>query len=182
MDITRRKFIVGAACAAAGIAVASKPIVAAASYYDYTPLSFVNLHTNERMTVRYRDSQGYIASAMNEINHFFRDFRTGEVVKIDPKLIDQIYSLNNYLDRNNTIELISGYRSPATNGMLASHSKGVAQKSFHMLGQAADINMPKQVLSDIYGLAKSFKSGGTGIYSGSKFVHIDTGPVRTWVG
>jgi len=183
MNINRRNFLLGmGAILASGLlpdlALANK--IAIMPYKDFPALSFYNIHTNEKLSVKYRDKNQYIASAMTEIKDFFRDHRNGEEKDIDPLLIDRIFGLNQYFGGNNVIELISGYRSPASNASLNKKSKSVAKNSYHLKGMAADIFLPEKHLAELYQVAKLQNSGGSGIYVRSNFVHVDTGPVRSW--
>jgi uncharacterized protein YcbK (DUF882 family) len=56
----------------------------------------------------------------------------------------------------------------------------VAAQSLHLLGQAIDIRVPGLELKDLYKAAVELRGGGVGIYTGSNFVHVDVGRVRTW--
>ena len=76
--------------------------------------------------------------------------------------------------------LISGYRSPGTNAMLRSRSSGVAKNSRHLVGEAADLRLNSRSVNQMARAAQACKGGGVGRYSGSNFVHMDCGPVRTW--
>ena len=180
MDVSRRNFIIGGVCAVAYAAIPRFSL--ASSYTDFKPLTLFNLHTSEKLAVKYRDQGQYFSSALNDIKDFFRDYRNGEQHQIDPRLLDRVYALDQYFGSNNTIELISGYRSPTTNSMLSERSSGVARNSFHMHGKAADIRFTGKNLNNMYEAAKSMNFGGTGIYGKSQFIHVDTGPVRSWVG
>ena len=98
----------------------------------------------------------------------------------DKRLFDLLYTLKTTLNTDNEIHVISGYRSPKTNAMLAGKSGGVAKKSYHMQGMAMDIAIPGVKLKTIRDAALSLKLGGVGYYPKSGFVHVDCGPVRHW--
>ena len=87
---------------------------------------------------------------------------------------------HNLMDVNEPYMLLSGYRSPKTNAMLRSRSRGVAKNSLHMQGKAADLRLSTRSVSQIARAAKACHGGGVGRYSGSNFVHMDCGVVRTW--
>lgn len=173
---SRRTFL---ATAAAGAAVLAMPSIVRASNASRR-LSFHNLHTEERLAATYWVDGRYDEGALNEINHVLRDFRTGDVFAMDPKLMDLLDGLQRRLGKEKTYAVISGYRSPKTNAMLRSNSNGVAKKSFHMKGQAVDIAMGGVDLRDVHHAALDLKAGGVGLYTKSGFVHVDTGPVRSW--
>ncbi len=87
---------------------------------------------------------------------------------------------HNLLNIDEPYMMLSGYRSPATNGMLRSRSRGVAKNSLHMVGQAADLRWASRSVNQMAKAASACRAGGVGRYSGSNFVHMDCGPVRNW--
>ena len=111
-----------------------------------------------------------------------RDHRTGETHPIDTDLVDQLAALQRRLDAPAPLVLISGYRSPATNEALRQRSSGVARSSYHLSGRAADVRVGGVAFEALHREALALGAGGVGAYSGSGFVHLDTGPVRTWGG
>ena len=144
-------------------------------------LVFAHLHTGERLAVEYFAGGRYLSDALAEVNHLLRDFRSGEVAAIDPALLDLLHAL---AARTGTpgrpFEVISGFRSPATNEMLRHRSSGVASGSLHMRGQAIDIRVAGVPLSGLRDAALALRGGGVGFYPASDFVHVDTGRVRAW--
>ena len=147
-------------------------------------LSFVHTHTAEKLAIQYCCDGRYEPEALAKLNHLLRDFRTGEVKPIDPKLFDLLHELSSELDAQDmAFHIISGYRSPATNNMLQQRGgahTGVASKSLHMVGKAMDIRLPDVKLKTVREAAASLKRGGVGYYPSSNFVHVDTGRVRYW--
>lgn len=143
-------------------------------------LSFYNIHTGETLRTVYFDKGQYVPGALLEVNYFFRDFRANEVKPIDPRLLDLLHRINRALDTAEPFNLISGYRSAATNAWLASQSEGVARHSLHMEGMAADINVQGRSLTLLQIVALAMRGGGVGYYPRSDFVHVDTGRVRRW--
>ena len=141
-----------------------------------------NLHTNEYLDVVYWRDGKYLPEAFRDINHVFRDHYNGAVKPIDKKLIDFLYSIQSRLDCNEPIHLISGYRSPATNARLRKKSNGVARRSLHIMGQAADIRMPGYQIKTLRSVAYNLQNGGVGYYPRSNFLHVDVGRVRFWRG
>jgi uncharacterized protein YcbK (DUF882 family) len=143
-------------------------------------LSFANLHTGEKLKTTYWVNGAYVPEALGEIDHHLRDFRTGAIHPIDPQLIDLLYDLRAKMQTKTPFDVISGYRSPATNAQLASESRGVARKSFHLRGMAIDISLPDRDLRQLRKAALALRRGGVGYYPKPGFVHVDVGPVRTW--
>jgi uncharacterized protein YcbK (DUF882 family) len=144
-------------------------------------LAVYNLHTDERLNVSYWERGDYIPGALREINYLFRDFRANEIKPMDPRLLDILYDLRVLTGSlSRPISLISGYRTPATNAMLAAASEGVARHSMHIEAKAADIHIDGVELSYLQRAALSLDAGGVGYYPRSNFVHVDTGRVRRW--
>jgi uncharacterized protein YcbK (DUF882 family) len=143
-------------------------------------LRFAHTHTGERLAVEYFSGGTYLPDALATINHFLRDFRTGDVHAIDADLLDLIHSLADLTETTQPFQVISGFRSPATNQMLRHQSEGVAAGSLHMKGQAIDIRLADVPLVKLRQAALQVRRGGVGYYRASDFVHVDTGRVRTW--
>ncbi|WP_247744866.1 DUF882 domain-containing protein [Shimia sp. R11_0] len=136
--------------------------------------------TGERIDTIYWVEGKYIKDAVKEVNAFMRDWRTNDVINIDIRTIDIMAAAHNLMDASEPYMLLSGYRSPKTNAMLRSRSRGVAKNSLHMKGQAADLRLASRSVSQMARAAAACRAGGVGRYSGSNFVHMDCGPVRTW--
>ena len=143
-------------------------------------LTFVHTHTGERLVAPYFPGGCYQPDCLDRVNHLLRDFRTGDVHAIDPALLDILFNLQVLADREATFEVISGYRSPATNSQLRRKSNGVATQSLHMQGKAMDIRISGFPTAKLRDHALSLKRGGVGYYADSNFVHVDTGRVRFW--
>ncbi len=122
----------------------------------------------------------YIKDAVKEVNHFMRDWRTDQVKSMDLRTVDIMAAAHNLMDVSEPYMLLSGYRSPQTNAMLRSRSRGVAKNSLHMKGQAADLRLSSRSVGQIARAAQSCRAGGVGRYSRSNFVHMDCGDVRNW--
>ena len=143
-------------------------------------LSLYNVHTGESLNTVYFENGEYLPGALGEVNYFFRDFRANEVKPIDPRLLDILYDIHSELETTKPFNLVSGYRSAATNAWLASQSEGVALHSMHIEGRAADINFSGRQLSFLDRIALALRGGGVGYYPRAGFVHVDTGRVRHW--
>jgi uncharacterized protein YcbK (DUF882 family) len=143
-------------------------------------LCLFNPRTKEGFEGIYYSNGDYIPNALKIINHIMRDTRTGDVKIIDKSLVDLIAAISLKLKTKEPFHVISGYRTPKTNNLLRKHGKGAAKNSYHLKGQAVDIRLPGWKTSALRKAAFELKSGGVGYYPKSRFVHIDTGPVRFW--
>ncbi len=177
--VSRRGFVAAiAAAAAVPLAAASRQARAAAAAPRV--LRFDHLHTGERLELEYFSAGHYLPDALDAANRLLRDFRTGTVGAMDPQLLDLLHRLAQATGTQRPFQIISGYRSPATNDMLRGRSRGVATRSLHMTGQAIDIRLADVPLAALRDTALAQRIGGVGYYPGSNFVHVDTGRVRAW--
>jgi uncharacterized protein YcbK (DUF882 family) len=179
-NVSRRRLLAWCTAGAAAALLPTTPSWATALGNSKRYLSFTSLHTGEKLTALYYSKGGYLRDALGDINHILRDFRTGDVMAIDLRLLDLLHVLQLTLRSRAPFEVISGYRSPATNAMLAAASDGVAKKSLHMQGMAIDIRLADQRLSKLRDAALWLQAGGVGYYPGPDFVHVDVGRVRSW--
>jgi uncharacterized protein YcbK (DUF882 family) len=145
-------------------------------------LSMRNLHTAERIQVRYFEDGHYLPAALKQLNHLLRDHRSGEAASIDKLLFDQLHTVAATAQCVPHFEIISGFRSLATNEKLREKSDGVAKQSLHTQGRAIDVRIPGVSCGRVREFAVGLRLGGVGYYASSNFVHLDTGRVRTWVG
>ncbi|MGA2355361.1 MAG: DUF882 domain-containing protein [Terriglobales bacterium] len=146
-------------------------------------LRFYHTHTGERLDVVYRRGDQYIPEALDELDHFLRDHRTGDEHHFDPRLFDLLNDLTASLgDSGGEIDVICGYRTPWSNEFLRARTPhtGVAQHSLHMQAEAIDIRLPGIPTSDLRDAALRLHRGGVGYYRSSDFVHVDVGRVRHW--
>jgi uncharacterized protein YcbK (DUF882 family) len=143
-------------------------------------LSLYNLHTGETLRATYFEDGAYLPDALEAMNHLLRDFRTGDVHPIAPGLLDLVTTLRQQVEAEQTVHVISGYRSPKTNEALHERSHGVATHSLHMQGMAMDIRVPGVQLAHLRDAALGLGRGGVGYYPDSDFVHVDIGRVRRW--
>jgi uncharacterized protein YcbK (DUF882 family) len=144
-------------------------------------LELYNSHTGESLRTVYWAVGKYLPSALREVNWLLRDHRSNETIAIDPDLLDLLYNLSTTIEARPSFQIISAYRSPATNAMLRMTSSGVAEHSQHIKGKAVDIRMPGNSLAVVRRAALSLQGGGVGYYPWSNFVHVDTGPIRSWL-
>ena len=177
LDLDRRHLLgLGLAAAATTVLAPARPWAATAD----RSLSFFNTHTRETLTATYWRNGTIDRGALHDVNFILRDFRANEVFPIDVKLLDLLSELHQRTGTRQPFQIISGYRSPKTNAMLAAESNGVATRSLHMDGKAIDIRLADVELGRLHATAVAMKLGGVGMYPQSNFVHVDTGRVRYW--
>ena len=150
---------------------------------DTRTLTLHHVHTDENLTITFKKNGQYDEEALKKINWIMRDWRKNEATTMDRQEIDLLWEVYQEVGAKEPIEIICGYRSPATNNMLRSRSKrGVARNSQHTLGKAIDFYIPGVPLDTLRATAMRLQGGGVGYYptSGSPFVHLDVGNVRAW--
>ncbi|PLX98259.1 MAG: hypothetical protein C0623_13125 [Desulfuromonas sp.] len=183
--MNRRKFCKLTTLGLVGSCFPALTAVADLSADSERSLSFVHLHTGETLqqTTYWKNGRAQKAS-IERIFHILRDHRTDEIAPIDIALLDQLNLLNRALSHSGPLHVISGFRSESTNLYLRQKSQGggVAKSSLHMEGRAIDIRVPGFTTGEIFEAAASMKQGGVGYYPGLKFVHMDTGPIKSWSG
>ena len=170
----RRRFLVYAALAttwpSAARAVARPPAL--------RRLRLAHIHTGETFEGTYRNDTGPIDRVMEELCVFLRDHRSGEKTQIDVGLIDFLADILDAVGETSAT-ILSAYRTAETNAMLARTTFGVAEHSQHIYGRALDVSLGSK-LGEAMNAARAMQRGGVGWYPHSGFIHIDTGPVRSW--
>jgi len=171
-------------------AFAASAVVAAPTYSnaagflrgggDIRRIAMYSGRTGESVDTIYWIEGEYIKEALKEINHFMRDWRIDKSIAIDARTIDIMAAAHSLMDVGEPYMMLSGYRSAQTNALLRSRSRGVARNSLHIKGQAADLRLKNRSVGQMYAAATACRAGGVGKYSGSNFVHMDCGVVRTW--
>ncbi len=144
-------------------------------------LSLRHMHTGEFESFALARGQAVDSETARRFNRFMRDHHNGVVGNMDPELIHHLLDLQSSLEmEGHTIDVLSAYRSPATNAMLRKRSTGVARFSMHLEGKAIDLNLPGTKTREMFDAAVDLKAGGVGLYRRSGFIHFDTGRVRHW--
>ena len=144
-------------------------------------LALYNIHTGEHCTAAYRTPGGkLLPDALGEFDCLLRCHYTGEVHPIDVATLDYLALLDRQLGGGHTFHIISGYRSPLYNAKLSRQGSGVASNSLHLTGRALDVRLPTRPLETLHRSARELALGGVGYYPRSNFIHLDSGPYRTW--
>lgn len=179
-DGTARRRFLTAGAAVVAFPFLALPRRAGASADVMRTLSFRHAHTGETLSVDYAAGDTYVDDALARINWLLRDFRNGQSRPIDPRLLDQLHALSRITGSDAPFEVVSGFRSPATNEMLRRRGGRVASRSLHLDGRAIDVRVADVPLAGLRDAAMSLRAGGVGYYPQSRFVHLDTGGVRRW--
>ena len=182
--LSRRALVLGAFAATT---VAAAPTFSKAAGLlrgagDIRRIKMYSGRTGESIDTIYWIEGDYIKEALKEVNYFMRDWRSDRTTSMDARTIDIMAASHNLLDIREPYMLLSGYRTPQTNAMLRSRSRGVAKNSLHMKGMAADLRLKSRSVTQMARAATPCAGGGVGRYSRSNFVHMDCGVVRTWGG
>lgn len=144
-------------------------------------LRLYHTHTGEHLDIVYRHGNAYIPEALAKLDYFLRDHRTGEVHHFDPRLFDLLSDVTQAVGRADAeVDIICGFRAPASNEFLRAHTSGVAKYSLHMQAEAIDIRLPGTPTSKFRDAALALGRGGVGYYPASDFIHLDVGRVRRW--
>jgi len=141
-------------------------------------VSLINANTGETFSGQYRNGSGPLPSAMTDLAELLRDHHSNTIGPLEVPLIDLLADVMEASGQA-TATILSGYRTPETNARLAATTFGVAEKSQHLLGRAVDVYFEHR-LADAEKAARGMQRGGVGWYPDSRFVHLDTGPVRHW--
>jgi len=174
---TRRRFL--AFSLAAASAVVARPSIVRAHAKERS-IALYNAHTSESVKTVYWANGNYVDDGLMEISRLLRDYRTEDVIPIDPHLIDMLYRLCRKVGTRRPYFVMSGYRSPITNEILRKADSRVAKNSYHMRGMAVDAYLPKVALKTLQRAALSLRAGGVGYYPKTGFIHLDSGRVRSW--
>ena len=180
MDKTKRTLITGLAATVTGMLVPGQTLAKILSVSKRRKVALHNIHTDETTEVTYWKDGVYQERAILKLNELLRDHRKEQVANMDINVIDQIYAIQKKLSSDEQVQVISGFRSKSSNEELSQRSRGVAKRSYHTLGRAIDIYIPDVSLKKQRIAAVRLNAGGVGYYRRSKFIHIDSGPVRFW--
>ena len=146
-------------------------------------LNLVNVHTGEKLSLDLADtSRTNYFHQLKKFAYFMRDYRTGSVRNIDPRLLNILQNIKIKTGTRKPFLVLSGYRTKRTNEMLRRTGHQAAKHSLHIKGQAIDITLQDISVRKIASIARGLKMGGVGEYNKNHFVHVDTGRVRHWYG
>jgi uncharacterized protein YcbK (DUF882 family) len=115
------------------------------------------------------------------VDHFLRDHFTNKATAMEPRLIGMLVTAATRF-HSDVVDVVSGFRHPKYNLILRKKGHQVARDSQHTHGNAIDFFVPQVPVQALQAWARAQNAGGVGLYPESGFVHMDTGPFRTWSG
>jgi len=174
LQLSRRSALLGI-----GATLCTPAIASARASYRRT-LDIRNASTGDKFKGTYFGDGYYEPDAMAELDYLMRDFHTDETTLMDVRLYDIFAALQDTLDAREPLVITSGYRTKKTNEKLRRRNRWAAKNSLHVPGMAADLKIHGISSSQLVKVVKNLKMGGVGSYSGSSFIHVDTGAVRSW--
>jgi uncharacterized protein YcbK (DUF882 family) len=142
-------------------------------------LSLYNTWTHEWLALDANVRTGLPAGPV--INRFLRCHFTNQPTTMDARLAQVLRDASRHF-RKLRIDIISGFRSPKYNLMLRKKGREVARDSQHTHGDAVDFRLPGVSTRSLEKWARRLRLGGVGLYLDSDFIHVDTGPIRSWRG
>ena len=137
-----------------------------------------NANTGETFTGPYRDATGPLPSAVSDLAVFLRDFHVDKTGPVDMAMLDFLADVMAATNQSHAT-VLSAYRTRETNERLMATTFGVAENSQHIVGRAIDVTFDGN-LAGVERTALAMKRGGVGWYPNSHFIHLDSGPIRSW--
>ena len=144
-------------------------------------LKLINANTKDEVTFQFGKNHSLRSQEVFKLNHFLKDWRTNEIKKFDAIVLNdflKICSLCSGKSDALKVSVHSGFRSKETNEYLGQKSHKVARNSMHILGKAIDFSIPGMSAQHLTKIVKANTKGGVGSYP--TFVHLDSGPQRSW--
>jgi uncharacterized protein YcbK (DUF882 family) len=141
-------------------------------------LTLKNTHTGETFNGPYRDATGPLPGAVSDLAVFLRDFHADKTGPVDLAMLDFLADVMAATSQSHAT-VLSAYRTKETNEMLAATTFGVAEHSQHIIGRAIDVTFDRD-LGGVEKTALAMRRGGVGWYPSSHFIHLDSGPTRSW--
>lgn len=183
--MNRRQFIKGTLCAIAALSIpgtlaqAAVPVIRAEVLKEF-PIKLYNTQTKERLQIMPSDIRNSRLKRL-QFEHFLRDSKTNVSSRMDLRLVDILQGLQDELGTEIEFRVLSGYRTPQSNAKLVKNrAYHAAKKSLHVRGKALDITINGVSTRKMFFTAKKLQVGGVGFYPKSRFIHVDTGDIRTW--
>ena len=144
-------------------------------------LNLLNSNTKEEILLRFSDNHELSTNQRLRLDTFLRDWRTNEIKSIDSIVLENFFTICELCSNKKNIlhvNIHSGYRSKKTNEYLRNNNHKVARNSMHILAKAIDFSIPEIGANRLASISRANTQGGVGSYQ--NFVHLDSGPNRSW--
>ena len=144
-------------------------------------IKLINSNTKQKISFKFQKEHKLTTSEIWALNDLLKDWRTGEIKKIDFIVLRDFLKVCAVCAKKNevlTVNVHSGYRSKETNENLRRNSYKVAKNSLHILGKAIDFSIDGISSKRLAKIVRTHSHGGVGSYK--TFVHLDSGPKRSW--
>jgi uncharacterized protein YcbK (DUF882 family) len=119
-----------------------------------------------------------LPSAFSDLAIFLREFHADKTGPVDIAMLDFLADVMAATHQSRAV-VLSAYRTRETNEWLRATTFGVAENSQHIWGRAIDVTFDRD-LDRVVKAALAMKRGGVGWYPNSHFIHLDSGPIRSW--
>ncbi len=166
----RRMFLLGATAALATCIIPRAPRAS-------TPKRLTLRHsaTGARFSGIWHDGIRPDPVAMAELSAALADPGCEPALPFDASAVDIVWEVATRTRLAGELDIHSGYRNRRVNR--AVHGAGDSQ---HLRASAIDLGVPNGRLPAVAEAAMKLDRGGVGVYRQRGFVHLDSGPVRSW--
>lgn len=186
--VSRRELLLAASCCICTSVARNAPAAASADEPEARLRKLLSdrrslrlVRGDEQLQATYWTADGgYNKDEYLNICWLLRDVQADRVFPINHDLLDVLCGVQTWLARNGIdapLRIHSGFRTPKTN----QRTEGAALDSRHIVGRAVDISVSGVSNVRLAGMASVLGRGGTGLYPGRSFVHVDTGDERIWI-
>ncbi|MGG5820860.1 YcbK family protein [Falsiroseomonas sp. HW251] len=131
--------------------------------------------TGARFNGIWHDGRRADPQAMADLSACLADAGCNPPLPFDADTIEIVWEVAARTRLGEVLDVHSGYRTPAVN-----RAVNGAGDSQHLRAGAMDIGVPAGRLPAVAETALKLAKGGVGVYRTRGFVHLDSGPVRTW--
>lgn len=166
----RRSFLFGGAAAFATLLLPRTTEAAAARR-----IALRHSGTGARFEGPWHDGRRPDPGAMAELSAALADDGSSPPRPFDPETIEIVWEIAARTRLAGVLDIHSGYRTPQVNRRV--HGAGDSQ---HLRASAVDLGVPVGRIPAVAEAALRLGRGGVGVYRARGFVHLDSGPVRSW--
>jgi uncharacterized protein YcbK (DUF882 family) len=166
----RRRFLLGASLACATLILPGRSLANTARR-----ITLRHAGSGARFNGTWHNGRTVDQVAMAQLSLALADPGCDVVKRFDENAIAIAWELVQRTRFDTELDVHSGFRTPAVN-----RSANGAGDSQHMHAAALDIGVPATKMSGVVDMAMQLRRGGVGVYRVRGFVHVDSGPLRSW--